>query len=165
VLPHPSFTQLSSLYLEYFIMDSPKSKKPSLPRLETDISPPPRPASTSLPLAPVVLQGSNLQRIESAPGLFADTTKEENVVPTVRHAPDAKAFSVAEKTVGEAPVAKKKTQYYEEVFGHRGSHNSPSERVHQDSVVVAELKTNHKVHLYPIFDFRLRSLIAVSGQG
>jgi hypothetical protein len=31
--------------------------------------------------------------------------------------------------------------------------------------VVAELKTNHKVHLYPIFGFRLRSLIAVSGQG
>lgn len=144
------------LHLEYFAMDSSKSKRPSLPRLETHISPPSRPATISLPLAPVVLPETNLRRTETAPDLFTEITKEENVVPTVRYTLDPKkAFCVTEESVEEAPVAKKKTQYYEEVFGHRGSHISPSERVHQDSVVVAELKTNHRVHVFPVFDFEL----------
>lgn len=45
---------------------------------------------------------------------------------------------------GDAAIIKRKTQYYEEAFATRGSHNSPQERVVQDSVVVIELKTNYK---------------------
>jgi len=162
LVPHFFYRTPSSLYMKYFIMDPRKSKRPSLPRLETDISPPPgRPAATttSVPLAPVILPETNLRRTEAAPRLFGDSKREENVVPTVRYLPENKAFYVAEKSVVEAPVAKKKSQYYEEMFGHRGSHISPSEHVHQDSLVVAELKTNHKVRLYPVFEFMLRPLI------
>lgn len=38
-----------------------------------------------------------------------------------------------------------KSTYYEEAFSSRGSHNSPRERIIQDSVVVAELTTSAKV--------------------
>lgn len=41
--------------------------------------------------------------------------------------------------------AETKSTYYEEAFSSRGSHNSPRERILQDSIVVAELTTSAKV--------------------
>jgi hypothetical protein len=103
-----------------------------------------------LPLASVPLPEisvSNLRRTETAPSLnFKEVTNEENLLPlpTGRYATD-KAFYATETSVEDEPLTKKKQQYYEEVFGVRGSRDSPQERIHQDSVVVAELKMGSMV--------------------
>lgn len=135
-------------------MDPSKPKRPPLARLATDILPPqrpaPRPATIMPPLAPVPLPeipGTNLRRTETAPSLiFKEVTNEENLLPlpTSRYATD-KAFYATENIVEDEPLIKKRQQYYEEVFGVRGSRDPPQERIHQDSVVVAELKMGSMV--------------------
>ena len=72
--------------------------------------------------------------------------KDENIAPTVCYTSDLKALYPA-KGFEEVAVARKKAQYYEDAFTARGSHNSPQDRVTQDSFVVAELKTNKMVGL------------------
>ncbi|KAJ6121138.1 hypothetical protein N7523_005418 [Penicillium sp. IBT 18751x] len=150
-----AFSELAFLifHLTGFIMDPFKSKRPSLPRLETDILPPqhlpPRPATLTLPLAPVPIpeiSETNVRRIETVPSLiFKEVTNEENQLPKARYDPD-KAFYVTEKNVAEEQMVKKRPQqYYEEVFGGRDSSDPPRERIYQDSVLVAELKTSHAV--------------------
>ncbi|KAJ5676539.1 uncharacterized protein N7477_002172, partial [Penicillium maclennaniae] len=148
-----AFSELAFLILSRFMMDPFKSKRPSLPRLETDILPPhrlpPRPATLTLPLAPVPIpeiSETNVRRIGTVPSLiFKEVTNEENLLPKARYDPD-KAFYVTEKNVAEEQMVKKRPQqYYEEFFGGRDSSDPPRERIYQDSVLVAELKTSHAV--------------------
>lgn len=77
--------------------------------------------------------------------MFLDDKKDdENIAPLLRYAADVKP-PVVEQSTEEPPITKTKTSYYDDAFAFRGAHNSPQERVAQDSVVVAELKTNYKV--------------------
>lgn len=86
-----------------------------------------------IPAAPPILFGE-------------DQEDDENVAPTVRYAPvRAKTVYVHHKSVDDSPLTKNKTLYYEDAFNMRGSHNSPKERVAQDSLVVAALATNISV--------------------
>ncbi|KAJ5126552.1 hypothetical protein N7448_007331 [Penicillium atrosanguineum] len=125
--------------------------RPPLPRLETDILPPqrllPRPATITLPLAPVALPEipeTNLRKSETVPSLiFKEVTNEENLLPTGRYAPD-KAFYVTEKSIEDETMVKKRPQqYYEEAFG-VGDYCDPPR--------------SHGIH--PIPDFALELLIA-----
>ncbi|KAJ5359655.1 uncharacterized protein N7496_012068 [Penicillium cataractarum] len=118
-------------------------KKPSLPRLATNVSSD-RHSTTSLPaLAPKIPAEINLhQRPKSerqaiAPFLFPEDDKEdENVAPVQHYFPETKPAYVISKSVeDESPTTtKKKTMYYEDAFAIRGSHNSPKDRVALDSV-------------------------------
>ncbi|KAJ5378529.1 Tautomerase [Penicillium cosmopolitanum] len=129
----------------------PKSTKPSarpstkrsLPRLTTDIpceedgrtSVFSRTSSPDLEIKP--------ERPARAPTLFSN----ENLAPNIRYGPSKNAH-ILEKSIEEVSMPKKpetKSTYYEEAFSSRGSHNSPRERIIQDSVVVAELTTSAKV--------------------
>lgn len=142
--------RLCSLHTDEFIMDPSKSRKPSLPRLTTNI-PAERQANVSLPLAPKNHPDANVQKPATGPKLFMDDTKDdENAFPTLRYAPDPKPFYVAPKNIEDSPVNKRMAVYYDELLSFRGPSNSPQERVAQDSVVVAELKTSHKVRLVPL---------------
>jgi hypothetical protein len=138
-------------------MDLSKQKKPSLPRLATSL-PSDRQSTISLPtLAPKIPAEINIQqrpkseRQAIAPFLFPEDDKDdENVAPIKQYVPEAKPVYTTYKGIEEeSPTTTKKTMYYEDAFGVRGSHNSPKERVAQDSVVIAELITNHKA-CYPI---------------
>lgn len=68
------------------------------------------------------------------------------MMPTVnlRYSPETKPFWVAED-IETAAMRKDKMKYYEDAFTARGPHNTAQDRVAQDSVVIAELKTNCKV--------------------
>ncbi|KAJ5819080.1 hypothetical protein N7474_004671 [Penicillium riverlandense] len=127
---------------------NPSSRKPSLPRLTTNLTSSGRSRSTaSLPvLVSRPLQDANVEKPAFQPTLFPENNEDdENVPPTVHYAPvDSRTLYVTQKSVEDEPVSKLKTLYYEDAFTTRGSHNSPKERFGQDSVVVAELKTNWK---------------------
>lgn len=138
------------------MMNPSKDRKPSLPRLTTDL-PPRRQTQAVHPLLAIkALQDTNVQepkleKLAAAPTLFGeDSENDENVAPAVRYAPtEAKTIYVAQKSVEDSPLTKTKTLYYEDAFTARGSHNSPKDRVAQDSLVVAELKTNFRVRMRP----------------
>lgn len=126
-------------------MDPSNSRKPSLSRLTTNL-PAARQSSASLPAPPKNLD-PNVQRPPTGPTLFLDEQKEnENIAPCLRYVADVKGPLVQQSTENQ-PATKMKTSYYEDAFACRATHNSPQERVAQDSVVVADLKTNHKVRL------------------
>lgn len=129
--------------IKHFPMDLSNQKKPSLPRLSTNVSL----ESQSTPLLPLQpkLQDTNArpkrERPVTLPSPFPG--QEENDLPTVHSVPEPKSM-YSTKGPEDAPV-KKKSHYYEDAFTTRGSHNSPQDRIAQNSVVVAELKTNCKV--------------------
>ncbi|KAJ5673636.1 Tautomerase [Penicillium longicatenatum] len=122
-------------------MDHSTQKKPSLPRLSTKVSV----ESQSTPLLPQLpnLQDINVRpkRPVTMPSPFPG--REENIFPSVDDASESKVM-YSTKESEDAP-AKKKSHHYEDTFATRGSHNSPQDRIAQDSVVVAELQTNCKV--------------------
>ncbi|KAJ5259233.1 Tautomerase [Penicillium angulare] len=125
-------------------MEPSKQKKPSLPRLATNL-PAESQSSPSLPLQRRRSQELNVkprpERPITLPSPFPG--REENIVPAVRYTPETKGLYM-EEDFGDPAIIKKKTQYYRDAFATRSSHNSPQERVTQDSVVVVELKTNYK---------------------
>lgn len=133
-------------------MDPSKNKKPASPRLVTNM-PSDRQSTISLPtLAPKIPTEINMQqrpkseRQVIAPFLFPEED-EENIAPIKQYVPELKPVYVTHKSVEDdlSPTSTKmKTMYYEDAFAVRGSHNSPKERVAQDSVVIAELTTNYK---------------------
>lgn len=135
-------------------MEPSKNKKPASTRLVTN-TPSDRQSTISLPtLAPKIPTEINMQqrakseRQAIAPFLFPENDRdEENIAPMKQYVPEVKPVYVTHKSVEDdlSPTnTKMKTMYYEDAFAVRGSHNSPKERVAQDSVVVAELNTNHK---------------------
>ncbi|KAJ5682945.1 Tautomerase [Penicillium macrosclerotiorum] len=153
-------------------MDLSKHKKPSLPRLTTNI-PTERQSSVSLPPLPVKTQPqTKVQRPQSeskavVPSLFPQEgqTDNENIAPALRYFQSTKPVYVVPNSVEEddSPVAKKKTMYYEDAFAFRASPHPPKERIVQDSVVVAELTTNRRakdglVKLVSDLGFRLAQI-------
>lgn len=120
---------------------SSKSKKPSLSRLTTSL-PAAGQSFTSLPPNPKDRHYNT--QLPTVPSLFPLKREEENIAPSLRYAPDVKP-PVVRQSFEESPLSKVKTSYYEDAFAVRGAHNSPQDRVAQDSVVVAEFTTNHKV--------------------
>lgn len=120
-----------------------KSRKPSLPRLTTAL-PAARQSAASLAPKDRDPNASNAEQLPTVPCFLPIKRDEENIAPSLRYAPDVKSPGTRQSTE-EPPLAKAKTAYYEDAFAFRAAHNSPQERVAQDSVVVAELKTNHKV--------------------
>ncbi|KAJ5088516.1 Tautomerase [Penicillium angulare] len=125
-------------------MEPSKQKKPSLPRLATNL-PAESKSSPSLPLQPRRSHEPNVkprpERPITLPSPFPG--REENILPVPRYTPEAKGLYM-EDDFGDPAIIKRKTQYYEEKFATRSIHNSPQERVAQESVVVIELKTNYK---------------------
>lgn len=124
-----------------------KPKKPSLPRITTNIAniPPDEEGRYSVFARTPPDQSPTVkpERTARVPSLFPD----ENVAPGARYTSGYKTAHVKESSE-EVPASKKpekKSDYYEEAFSSRGSHNSPKGRVLQDSVVIAELITSSKV--------------------
>ncbi|KAJ6111198.1 Tautomerase [Penicillium sp. IBT 16267x] len=124
-------------------MDLSTQKKPSLPRLSTNIPL----ESQSTPLLPLLpkLQDSNVRHKRERPVTLPSPFpgQEENIFPAVHYASEPKVMYSTKGS--EDALVKKKSHYYEDAFTTRGSHKSPQDRISQDSVVVAELKTNCKV--------------------
>lgn len=138
-----SFMPFQSIASSTFPMDLSNQKKPSLPRLSTNIPL----ESQSTPLLPLLpkLQDTNVrpkrERPVTLPSPFPGG--EENISPTVRDVPEPKLIC-STKGPEDAPV-KKRSHYHEGAFTTRGPHHSPQDQIPQDSVVVAELKTNCRV--------------------
>ncbi|KAJ6031701.1 Tautomerase [Penicillium herquei] len=129
-------------------MDFPK-KKPSLPRLATNIE------SQSSPSLPLLHRKSeeNARPKPERPWTLQSPYPEERgdtILPALHYVPHKSVPLPWEeilplKECQNLPAPKKKTQYYEDAFNARGVHNSPQDRVAQDSIVVIELKTNCKI--------------------
>ncbi|CAI7600057.1 unnamed protein product [Penicillium glandicola] len=126
-------------------------KKPSLPRLITNIPLLQKPPNTScnalppkaLPEAahPIIMP----ERPARTSSLFKEEKHdEENIVPVTRFSSETMPIYVSQKSVDDSPVTKMKKLYYEDTFTARGSHNSPKDRITHESIVVVELKTNTK---------------------
>lgn len=58
---------------------------------------------------------------------------------------DGGSLSKVEKGANEQEIARKRSQYYENAFSAREPHNTPRDRVKQDSIVVVEIKINAQV--------------------
>lgn len=127
------------------IMEPSKSKKPALPPLATNIQP--EEHSRRSVFARPNSRDWNIksERPARVPSLFSD----ENIAPVVRHSAGLTIAHAKGKSIEELPTMTQKPEarstYYEEYFSSRGSHNSPRERIIQDSVVIAELTTSAKV--------------------
>lgn len=122
-----------------------KSRKPSLPRLTTNV-PAARRSSTSLKNI-----DPNPQQPPRGPAVFVDDNKDvENIGPFLRYAADVKP-PVVRQNLEQPPMTKTKVSYYEDAFNYRGVHNSPQDRVAQEAIIVADLKTNYKVCFAPTF--------------
>ncbi|KAF9249772.1 hypothetical protein DTO027I6_9933 [Penicillium roqueforti] len=127
-------------------------KKPSLPRLTTNIPLLQKPTNASCnTLLPKTLPDASVppiimpERPARTSSLFKeDKHDEENIVPVTRFASESMPVYLPQKSVDDSPVTKMKKLYYEDAFTARGSHNSPKDRVTHESVVVVELKTNTK---------------------
>ena len=145
-----SFSLLIPCFIYKFLaeplkMDSPKERKPFLPRL-----------ITSLPLVSPRSSHPHKTRSEAkpkplrpeAPSFLPERQHNENIAPVYHYPPDPAPVYIAPKIMDDPVVSKKKSTYYEDAFTARGAHNSPQERVNCDAVIVAELKTNTKV-CYP----------------
>ena len=134
------------------MMESSK-KKPSLPRLKTNIPLLEQSANAScnaLPLKivpdvntpPVIMPERPVKTL----ALFKeDKHDEENIAPATRFASDTMPVYLSQKNVDDSSMTKSKKLYYEDAFTTRGSHNSPKDRVTYESVIVVELKTNINV--------------------
>ncbi|CAI7649593.1 unnamed protein product [Penicillium viridicatum] len=125
-------------------------KKPSLPRLTTNIpllQKPPNVSCSSVPKpldasAPPIIMPERPARTSS---MFKEEKHdEENIAPATRFASESMPIYLSQKSVDDSPLTKVKKLYYEDAFTARGSHNSPKDRVTHESVVVVELKTNNK---------------------
>jgi hypothetical protein len=123
------------------------NKKPSLPRLSTNIplleQPPNAPHNAlakTIPNAPFVIP-ERPARVSSL--LKEDQHDDENIVPFTS---DYRFKFVARKDMEDIPVTKVKKLYYEDAFTIRGSDDSSKERVTLESIVVVELRTNTKVY-------------------
>lgn len=133
-------------------MDSSK-KKPSLPRLRTNIPLLEQSANASCNVLPLkTLPDANTppvimpERPVRTLALFKeDKPDEENIAPATRFVSDSMPIYVSQKNVDDSSVTKPKKLYYEGAFTTRGSHNSPKDRITYESVIVVELKTNTKV--------------------
>ncbi|KAJ5991771.1 Tautomerase [Penicillium sp. IBT 35674x] len=124
-------------------MELSNQKKPSLPRLSTN-NPLESQSTPLLSLLPK-LQDTNVRPKRERPATLPSPFpgREENISPTVRDVPKPKLIY---STKGpEDTLVKKKPHYHENTFGTPDSHHSPQDRLLQDSVVVAELKTNCRV--------------------
>ncbi|KAL2006830.1 hypothetical protein VTN00DRAFT_9498 [Thermoascus crustaceus] len=58
---------------------------------------------------------------------------------------DGGSLSKVEKGANEQELARKRSQYYENAFSAREPHNTPRDRVNQDSIVIIEIKINTQV--------------------
>ncbi|KAJ5725093.1 Tautomerase [Penicillium malachiteum] len=129
-------------------MDLPK-KKPSLPRLATNLE------SQSSPSLPLLHRKSdeNARPKPERPWTLQSPypeEREDTILPALRYVPHKSVPLPWEeilplKDCQNLPAPKKKIQYYEDAFTARGAHNSPQDRVAQDSIVVIEVKTNCKI--------------------
>lgn len=83
----------------------------------------------------------------------------------VRYAPDPKILYIT-KDPEEMTAAKKRSQYYEDLFATRHTNISSQDQATQDSVVIVELKTNCKVCLlhFPVIIHSFAQVFMVSGQ-
>ncbi|KAJ5945431.1 hypothetical protein N7516_005599 [Penicillium verrucosum] len=123
-------------------------KKPSLPRLTTNIpllQKPPNASCNAVPNpvdanAPPIIMPERPARTSS---MFKEEKHDkENIAPATRFASESMPIYLSQKSVDDSPLTKVKKLYYEDAFTARGSHNSPKDRVTHESVVVVELKTN-----------------------
>ncbi|KAJ5712057.1 hypothetical protein N7488_006213 [Penicillium malachiteum] len=129
----------------------PPTRKPSLPRLATNIE------SQSSPSLPLLHNDSkeNVRPKPERPWTLQSPYPDERVdtiLPALRYvSPGSKEMPLNEiapwREYENWPAPKKKSQYYEDAFTARGVHNSPQDRVAQDSIVVIELKTNCKIKI------------------
>jgi len=73
-----------------------------------------------------------------------EMTKEELRLtkPINRGAPGDQAIFSELKTPEQREVARKKSQYYNDVFAHREPMSSARERIFRDSIIMADVKTN-----------------------
>lgn len=126
-------------------------KKPSLPRLTTNIpllQKPPNASCNAIPnpldaSAPPIIMPERPARTSS---MFKEEKHDkENIAPATRFASESMPIYLSQKSVDDSPLTKVKKLYYEDAFTARGSHNSPKDRITHESVVVVELKTNTKV--------------------
>ncbi|KAJ5114334.1 Tautomerase [Penicillium alfredii] len=128
-------------------MDLSNQKRSSLPRLATNVSPG-HLTQVMHPALTKIYSDTHMPPLSEHPAFrpsvfVEDKPDDENIAPTLRYAPDIKPIYIAPTCIEESPtLTRKKTMYYEDIFSARGAHNSPKERVDQDSLVVAELKTN-----------------------
>ncbi|KAJ5743186.1 hypothetical protein N7533_010288 [Penicillium manginii] len=127
----------------------PKSTKPPrrglepFPLLDTNISCEEDARTSVFSMASSPDLESRPTRQARAPTLFSD----ENIAPSIRYGPSKNAH-LLERSMDDVIARKQaetKSTYYEEAFSSRGSHNSPRERILQDSIVVAELTTSAKI--------------------
>ncbi|KAK0121426.1 hypothetical protein ONS95_009720 [Cadophora gregata] len=83
-------------------------------------------------------------RDKSPKGSPSATTREERRI--TRHidrgAPGDQAIFSDRKTPDREELAKRKSQYYEDVFAYRESNSSAKERVTKESMIVADVRTN-----------------------
>lgn len=117
-----------------FIMD-PK-RKPSLPHLSTNFPLLEQPPNAKI-AAPIP------ERPRRTSSLFKEDKHDENIAPIPQS--ECKPIFVAQKGFEHAPITKMKKLYYDDAFTTRGSHNSPTDRVTFESIVVVELKINTRV--------------------
>ena len=72
-----------------------------------------------------------------------DLEKEAMLQAMCRGFPgEALPLSTPTRTPQERDVAKKKSMYYQEVFAHREPSLTPTERIHKDSVITVDVRTN-----------------------
>ncbi|KAJ5382225.1 Tautomerase [Penicillium concentricum] len=128
----------------------PCKKKPSLPRLATNIPLLQKPPNESCNAVPKTIPDASVppivmpERPSRTSSMFKEDKHDENIVPATRFASESMPIYVSQKSVDDSPLTKVKKLYYEDAFTTRGSHNSPKDRVTHESVVVVELKTNTK---------------------
>lgn len=67
--------------------------------------------------------------------------------PISRPPPGTHTVKPASNTIGRVELAKRKNEFFEEVFSVRGDRNPLRERIRADSIVLVEVKTNVIVSL------------------
>ncbi|KAJ5158058.1 Tautomerase [Penicillium coprophilum] len=128
----------------------PCKKKPSLPRLTTNVPLSQKPPNESCNALSKTLPDTNAppiimpERPSRTSSMFQEDKPDENIVPGRPFASESMPLYVSQQSVDDSPLTKVKKLYYEDAFTARGSHNSPKDRVNHESVVVVELKTNIK---------------------
>ncbi|KAL5326432.1 hypothetical protein ACEPPN_004117 [Leptodophora sp. 'Broadleaf-Isolate-01'] len=99
-------------------------------------------------LPPSPAESDTAMREESPRGSPSATTREERRI--TRHidrgAPGDQAIFSEGKTPERKELAKRKSQYYGNVFAYRESNTSARERVTKESMIVADVRTNVIVH-------------------
>lgn len=159
----PFISSIPHIHLAYFshqshlAMDLPWKKKPSLPRLATNL---PK-ESKSDPSLSLRSRTSNEIRAKPRPEHPVHPPSPypeqyENIPPAIRYAPDPKILYIT-KDPAEMTEAKKRSQYYADMYATRPGENSSLDRATQDSVVIVELKTNCKVCLlyHPVVKYHV----------